>query len=337
MFSPDGHRALIAGAALLDRTDRGLIRFTGAERRTYLQGLLTNDIAALEPGTGCYTAMLTAQGRMIADMRLVETGDALLAATARSLAASLRERFDQFIFSEDVAVTDVSEATAHISLIGPNAVAVATAAFPGEGRFATLEPFENVRFDVGGVPVVIAASDEFGVAGLDLFVDAARAGEIRSALLRNGAAVVDLETAFVRRIEAGRPEFLVDMDEDTIPLEAGIEDRAISQTKGCYVGQEIIIRVLHRGHGRVAKRLVGLIVDATDTKAERGSVVRTSGRDVGKVTSATHSPTLNRDIALAYVHRDFVAPGTEVSVVMRSGEARAVVAALPFVPDHPPS
>jgi folate-binding protein YgfZ len=333
MFSPDGYRALIGGAALLDRTDRGLLRFTGADRRSYLQGLLTNDIAALEPGTGCYSAMLTAQGRMIADMRVLETGDALLAATQRSLAASLRERFDQFIFSEDVAVTDVSEAIAQLSVIGPNAGAAVTAAFSNEARLATLLPFENVRLDAGG-PVVVAGSDEFGVTGFDLFVDSARAGEIRNALLQSGAAAVDLDTAFVRRIEAGRPEFLVDMDEDTIPLEAGIEDRAISLTKGCYVGQEIIIRVLHRGHGRVAKRLVGLLLD---TKAERGNVVRAAGRDVGKVTSATHSPTLNRDIALAYAHRDFVAPGAEVSVVTTSGDARAVVAALPFIPDHRPS
>ena len=334
MFSPDGYRALIEGAALLDRTDRGLLRFTGADRRSYLQGLLTNDIAALEAGTGCYTAMLTAQGRMIADLRVLETGDALLAVAQRSQAASLRDRFDQFIFSEDVAVADVSEATTQLSVIGPNAVAVVSAAFASDARLVTLLPFENVRVDAGGLPVVVAGTDEFAVAGLDLFVDATRAGELRNALLVSGATAVDLDTAIVRRIEAGRPEFLVDMDEETIPLEAGIEDRAISQTKGCYVGQEIIIRVLHRGHGRVAKRLVGLLLDM---KAERGGVVRAGGREVGKVTSATHSPALNRDIALAYVHRDFVAPGTEVTVVTSSGDARAVVAALPLVADQRPS
>lgn len=334
MFSPDGYAALIGGAALLDRTDRGLLRFTGADRRAYLQGLLTNDIAALEPGSGCYTAMLTAQGRMIADMRVLETGDALLAVTHRTLAAPLRDRFDQFIFSEDVAVTDVSAATTQLSVIGPNSVAVVTAAFRDNARLATLRPFENVRLEIGGAPVVVAGSDEFGVAGLDLFVDSTRVGEIRDAVLKSGALSVDVETALVRRIEAGRPEFLVDMDEDTIPLEAGIEDRAISQTKGCYVGQEIIIRVLHRGQGRVARRLVGLLLDGN---AARGSVVRAGDRDVGKVTSATHSPTLNRDIALAYVHRDFVAPGTEVSVGTGSGGVRAVVAALPFVPDQRPS
>ena len=334
MFSPDGYAALIGGAALLDRTDRGLLRFSGADRRTYLQGLLTNDIAALEPGTGCYTAMLTAQGRMIADMRVLETGDALLAVSQRTLAAPLRDRFDQFIFTEDVAVTDVSAATTQLSVIGPNAVAVVTAAFHDNGRLATLRPFENVRLDIGGAPVVVAGSDEFGIAGLDLFVDSTKVHQIRDPLLQAGAVSVELETALVRRIEAGRPEFLVDMNEDTIPLEAGIEDRAISQTKGCYVGQEIIIRVLHRGQGRVAKRLVGLLLDGN---AARGSVVRAGDHDVGKVTSATHSPTLNRDIALAYVHRDFVAPGTEVSVVTSSGGVRAIVAALPFVPDQRPS
>jgi folate-binding protein YgfZ len=180
----------------------------------------------------------------------------------------------------------------------------------------------------------VAASDEFGVAGFDLFVDSGNVDAIREALRRAGAAPVDLETANVRRIEAGRPEFLIDMDEDTIPLEAGLEDRAISQTKGCYVGQEIIIRVLHRGHGRVAKRLVGLLLDA---KAEPGSIVRSAAREVGRVTSSTHSPTLQREIALAYVHRDFRSPGTELVVATESGEAKAVVAALPFIPDQRPS
>jgi folate-binding protein YgfZ len=344
MFSPDGYRALTGGAAQLDRTDRGLLRFTGADRRTYLQGLLTNDIAALDAGTGCYTAMLTAQGRMIADMRVFETGDALLASVQRSLAAPLRERFDQFIFTEDVAVTDVSDATVQLSLIGPSAAAAVNAAFealrssteasPALTALASMPPFQNGRWDAGGVPVVVAASDEFGVAGFDLFVASGNASALRAALQRAGAAPVDLETANVRRIEAGRPEFLIDMDEDTIPLEAGLENRAISQTKGCYVGQEIIIRVLHRGHGRVAKRLVGLLLD---TRAERGSVVRSAARDVGKVTSATPSPALQRDIALAYVHRDFTAPGTELVVATDSGDTKAVVTALPFIPDQRPS
>jgi len=116
------------------------------------------------------------------------------------------------------------------------------------------------------------------------------------------------------------------MDEDTIPLEAGIEGRAISLTKGCYVGQEVIIRVLHRGHGRVARKLVGLIVGG-GPPVPAGATVRSADREIGRVTSAAMSPALDRPIALAYLHRDFLQPGTPVSVDDRP----AVVSALPFV------
>ena len=122
------------------------------------------------------------------------------------------------------------------------------------------------------------------------------------------------------------PLFRRDMDEDTIPLEAGIESRAISFTKGCYVGQEVVIRVLHRGHGRVARKLVGLLLDGQQVPAP-GAMIRSGDREIGQVTSSTASPALKRPIALAYVHRDFFEPGTKVTV----GEQSAAVTALPFV------
>ena len=133
------------------------------------------------------------------------------------------------------------------------------------------------------------------------------------------------------RVEAGHPVFGIDMDEDTIPLEAGIEDRAISLTKGCYVGQEIIIRVLHRGHGRVAKHLSGLTFEPHATVPARGDVVRSGERQIGVVTSATYSAALGRPIAIGYVHRDFAEPSTSVVVVSGGKEQPAGVTSLPFV------
>ncbi len=130
------------------------------------------------------------------------------------------------------------------------------------------------------------------------------------------------------RIERGRPRFGVDMDTDTIPLEAGLEERAISRSKGCYVGQEVIVRVQDRGQGRVAKRLAGLTFDASAPVPVVGSPIMSGDREIGRVTSAIWSPALARPIALGYVHRDFVEPGTSVVVA----GATAVVAALPLVP-----
>ena len=145
-------------------------------------------------------------------------------------------------------------------------------------------------------------------------------------LIDAGAVEVDPATADAIRIESGVPLFHRDMDEETIPLEAGIESRAISFSKGCYVGQEVIIRVLHRGHGRVARRLLGLRFGG-DRVPPAGASIRAGDREIGEVTSGTWSPALQRPIGLGYVHRDFVEPGTKVTV----DGAEAEVVALPFV------
>jgi folate-binding protein YgfZ len=155
---------------------------------------------------------------------------------------------------------------------------------------------------------------------------------LAQALRAQGATPLDAAAIDALRIEGGMPEFHKDMDEDTIPLEAGIEPRAISFTKGCYVGQEVIIRVMHRGHGRVARRLVGLVLDTSDVPPA-GSPISMDGRDVGRVTSSALSPAVGKPIALGYVHRDHTAPGTVLSIGGRS----ATVAALPFRPVTPQS
>jgi folate-binding protein YgfZ len=148
-----------------------------------------------------------------------------------------------------------------------------------------------------------------------------------AALAQAGAAEIDRDVADVLRVEAGIPRFHRDMDEETIPLEAGLESRAISLTKGCYVGQEVIIRVLHRGHGRVARKLVGLALEG-DNVPQADAEVQADGRTIGRVTSAVMSLAIKKPIALAYVQRDFTTAGTPVSV----DGAGAVVTSLPFVP-----
>jgi folate-binding protein YgfZ len=313
MISLEQYRALREGAGLIDRSDRGRLRLTGKDRRDYLQGLLTNDIAALTPGSGCYAALLTAQGRMIADMYVVETGAAVLLDLEPDVCAKVAAHLDQFIFAEDVQVEDVTAALAQIGVYGPASRGVVS------------------RVLASATDVIAVPRDDVGVAGFDLLIDSARAPQVLQSLRDNGAVEIDAEVVEACRIEAGRPVFHKDMTEDTIPLEAGIEDRAISLTKGCYVGQEIIIRVLHRGGGRVARRLVGLTFDADSVLPASGDRIRSGERDIGWITSPVRSPALQRPIALGYVHRDFVEPGTSVAVVAASGALNAVVARLPFV------
>jgi tRNA-modifying protein YgfZ len=342
MISLEQYRALRDGAGFVNRSERGRLRLTGADRRDYLQGLLTNDIAALSPGSGCYACLLTAQGRMIADMYVIETGDAILMDLERAVAARVREHLAQFVFSEDVEVTDVSESTAQLGIFGPDAAHVVNRAFESHGSAPSTADLESLRVlenrtwnwsashEHSESPVAIVRRDDLGGLGFDLWIGAEQSGALTAALRSADALAVDPEAADVCRIENGRPLFGRDMTTDTIPLEAGIDDRAISLTKGCYVGQEIIIRVLHRGQGRVARRLVGLTLDPTANVPAGGSAIRADDREIGLVTSAAMSPALGRPIALAYVHRDFVEPGTAVSVLSDEG-LPAVVTRLPFV------
>ena len=331
MLSLEQYRALHETSAIVAWPARGRIRLTGADRRTYLQGILTNDIAALQPGTGCYAAMLTPQGRMIADMRVLELGAEILIDLDADLASSIAERLAQFVFTEDVTVTDVTGTLGQIGVYGPGAAAsLEHAGGPRAQALDDMSLFASVAASFGGHPATIVRSDDAGVPGFDVFVAADALDDLRRLLSAAGAVQVDADAVEVTRIESGRPRFHVDMDEETIPLEAGIEDRAISLTKGCYVGQEIIIRVLHRGHGRVAKRLVGLLFDPAARVPEHGAAIVSGDREIGRITSAAQSPALGRPIALGYVHRDSVEPGTGVTI-RGTPDLAATVAALPFV------
>jgi folate-binding protein YgfZ len=316
-------------AAFVDRSARGRIAVRGRDRASYLQGLLTNDIQVLKTGEGCYSAYLTAQGRMIADLWVYELGDVILLSLAGELTSAVMATLDQFIFSEDVQLGDVSETFAQLAVVGPDAARVVEALFdePPAMSLATLQEHGNLRAHMGRHPAIVTRVTDTGEPGFDVYVERDQIRWLKDRLAAGSVPEADDEAAEALRIEAGIPMFHRDMDEDTIPLEAGIESRAISMTKGCYVGQEIIVRVLHRGHGRVARKLVGLTIDG-ESIPTRGAVVTSADRTVGQVTSAVRSPALGQPVALAYVQRDFSSPGSVLTV----DGSRATVAALPFVP-----
>jgi folate-binding protein YgfZ len=308
------YRDIRTRAALGTIAPRRQIAVGGADRAAYLQGLLTNDIQSLSPGRGCYAAWLTPQGRMLTDMDVLESGDLILLDVPAGTADSTLARLDEFLFSEDVRLESLDGRLAAVWVHGPDAASRLREVIEG--------------LDVGGwsdhqlgqamferEPIVVARLDQLLVPGYCAYVEPSRAAAFQEALQRSGVSIVSADALEAARIDAGYPIFGVDMTEDTIPLEAGIEDRAISFSKGCYVGQEVIIRVLHRGHGRVAKKLVRLGIDGP--VPARGAKIVSGDRDIGFVTSAAASPD-HGTIALGYVHRDFVEPGTGVQV--RSGE-----------------
>jgi tRNA-modifying protein YgfZ len=322
------YRSAREHAAIIDRSARGRIVVSGADRASYLHGLLTNDITALKPQQGCYAAYLTAQGRMVSDLFVYELGDVMLLTLPRSTKDLVLQKLDQFVFSEDVRLADVTEGFAEIGIVGPEssvALGQVLAGVPASA-LAGLAEHGNLRAAFAGDTVIVARISDPGEPGFDVYVDGSQREAFLAALRTVVPAELDEASGEAIRIEAGIPRFGIDMDGQTIPLEAGIESRAISFDKGCYVGQEVIIRILHRGQGRVVRKLVGLTLDATDLPAT-GALVQVDGREVGRVTCSTWSPALDRPIALAYLHRDFTTVGTAVSV----GAAPAAVATLPFV------
>ena len=308
MFSLDQYHAAHHSAVLVDRSSQGTIALTGIDRASFLHALLTNDIAGLPMGQGVYAAYLTPQGRMISDMRVIETGNRMLLNVERHIAAPLADRFDKLIFSEDVQARDATNEIAILGMHGPSAARMIEQA-TGVSVADLENPYENVTTE--GLTVV--RDDALGLAGYDVYIPASDAVVVRAKLIDAGAVEATEETAEALRVEAGRPRFGIDMTADTIPLEAGLEDRAISFTKGCYVGQEVIIRVMHRGHGRVAKRLVSIVLAGMKVPA-RGDKVQIGDRVVGEITSAAVSPKHDAALALGYVQRDHAAPGTDVTV-----------------------
>lgn len=288
------------------REDRSVLRVEGGDRLAWLNGLLTNDVRALEGGGASYGAWLTPQGRMVTDAFVIETGEAVLLDVPGPLAAGLAQRLDLLIFTEDVQVHDASGEVAIVEVSGPDAGAVWDTA-----RQSRHEPLA-----VRGM--------ERPVPGLALYIPRPLLAGLLESLAHAGAVPLDDEAAEVLRVEAGVPRFLVDMGEDTIPLEARLDD-AISHTKGCYVGQEIIVRIRDRAQGRVARRLVRLRIDGPDAPAA-GQPVLMDGKTVGTLTSAVWSPQAGAPIGLAMLHRDAAAPGTRVALQDGTG---AVVESQP--------
>ena len=318
---PADEAAIRSGAAIGSISARAQIAVAGPDRAAYLQGLLTNDIQALADGAGCYAAWLSPQGRMQTDLHVLQsTGMILLDVPAEEMSATLA-RLDQFLFTEDVRLEALAEAMTGVWMHGPGAAKVIAQIVHGVAGASEWNNYQHTTATFDGDPVSVARIDQLGVPGYCVFLGRATEQRFVDAAVAAGARVVQPAALHAARVRAGYPIFGVDMTGETIPLEAGIEERAISFTKGCFVGQEVVIRVLHRGGGRVAKRLVGLRLSSP---AAPGTKVSSGEREIGFLTSVAEATDLG-SIALGYVHRDFTQAGTNVQV---SG-APATVTALP--------
>ena len=329
------YRILRDEAGFLRLEGRGWLAVAGQDRADFLQGLLSNDVAVLSPGTGCYATCLTPQGRMTADMYVFAERDRVLLDVDVSVVDGLRERLDDLVFTEDVRIENPTAGWTAYGVHGPGALAV-VAALIGDAA-CRLAVCEHRAFHLESVPGLVARTDDLGVEGYRVVVERPAAEALRRALAAAGAVAVGSAAAEVVRVESGRPLFPVDMDHDTIPLEAGIADRAISFDKGCYVGQEVIVRILHRGQGRVARRLTGLTLERSTAPdaplPSRGAAIFSGDDEIGRVTSAVRSPAAAAVIALGYISRELAeTDGARVDISLGTGRAPAAVTPLPFVP-----
>jgi len=304
------YRQLREECGLLERSARGKLIVSGPDAAEYLQGQLTNDVEALSPGEGQYAALLDRKGHMQADMRVLRTSaEEIWIDTEPEALAAARRHLEMYKIGRDVALADVSGERAILSLIGPRSVELAgTAALP---------ELASEEAAIDGVACLAVGTD----AGIDLIAKAADAAALREALVARGAVAVDPEAAEVIRIESGRPRFGAEMSAETMPAEAGIVERAISFTKGCYIGQEPVARLHYKG--RPNRHLRGLELSAP---ASAGETLRLGEKEVGRIGSAALSPARG-PIALAIVRRE-AEPGSELAVGEDDVTARVVD--LPF-------
>jgi folate-binding protein YgfZ len=352
---PAEHAALRKNAGVFDLSFRGRICLVGNDRARFLHGKVTNDVKKLAVGSGCYAALTTAKGRMESDLNIFCLPDELLLDFEPGLTGKISQRLEKFIIADDVQIVDAAPHYGLLSVQGPKAEAVVRAI----GLFAEIpaKPFDSAKISdatlgeiylanqprLDGTPgrtgSSLPADGAHGVArptnsGFDLFVPthslAAVADKLIAAAKQIGGRACGWQAFETARIEAGIPRFGVDMDETNLPLECGIENRAVSYNKGCYIGQEVINRIHSVGH--VTRELRGLrLADDLQSLPEKHDKLFRDGKETGYVTSAVKSPVLKANIALGYIRREAGQIGAELTLRTATGESPAKIVELPFV------
>jgi tRNA-modifying protein YgfZ len=305
------YRAVTEACGLLDRSERGKLALTGGDAKACLQGQVSNDVESLSPGTGCYAAFLTPKGKMLGDLRILDAGDELLLDTERVALQGLFNLIRRALIGYDMQLHKRTLERGLLSLVGPIA-----ATLVGADALACASEHTHVEIELGAVRLRAIRTD----VGVDLLCDSAQTDELRAQLEAAGATAVAETTVEALRVEHGRPRYGIDLDETVIPQEAGLNERAVSFTKGCYVGQETVARLHYRG--KPNRHLRGLRLSGP---AGPGEPLRVGEREVGVLGSVADSPRFG-PIALALLRRE-VGVGSTVTV---GDGVSAEVVELPF-------
>lgn len=350
------YRAAREHAIVVNRSDRGVVRLYGRDPVRMIQGLVTSDISGAPPDRAVYSALLTPKGKLLAELRAFRREADVLLETDRAALDNVQADLRKYVPPLFARHEDVSEVWGMLGIYGPAARTVVGTLLGGPPAADLPEDGLEVRSAGAAGDVLLLRTLYAGGDGYDLLAPAGSLDELLQGAVTAGARPAGLAVLEILRIEAGRPRWGAELDETVIPLEVESLRRAISTTKGCYTGQEVIVRILHRGH--VNRQLRGVLLE--DAAARTGSepaappsdagMARPSrdpeeplpapgtelldpatGRSVGRITSVCVSPRLGRPIGLAFVRRE-VEPAARLAVGTQAG-ARATVVALPFDAD----
>jgi folate-binding protein YgfZ len=322
------YAALRQGAGALDLSFRGRLCALGADAQRFLNGQVTNNVKDLQIGEGCYAALVSAKGRLQSDLNVYRLENEMLLDFEPGLSEFVAQRLEKFIIAEDVQVRDAAAHYGLLSVQGPKAAEVVGGLSP--------------RFVVPPKPMAVTKAEEppFGeiyltyhprlrTPGCDLFVPVAAMKEVAAELKDRGARLCGWQALETARVEAGIPRFGADMDETNLAPEA-LDTRAISYSKGCYIGQEVIARI--RTYGQVARSLRGLRLGGQEKDLPaRGAKLFLGEKEAGHITSAVWSPALQAIIALGFVRREANQTGRELELRTAGGKIRAQIADLPFI------
>lgn len=295
---------------ILDLSHLGRLSVTGRDRSSFLHGLLTNDIANLQEGNGTRACLLTPKARILADMYIHNLGDRLLLDTGESPSSRLKSTLDQFIITEDVQILDSTNELLLLTLQGPKSADMLSQVLRTD--VSKLQPLANQSLG----PSAIINHDRTGQGGYDLIVPENEVESVWQAFLLQGVQPVGAEALDILRLEAALPRYGVDLDENTLVLEAGLKD-AISFSKGCYMGQETVARATFIG--RVNRRLAQLQAKGSHGLGS-GARVYGNDKEAGVVTSSAYSPALSSVVGLGYVQKDFAKDGTQIEIMTANAE-----------------
>ncbi len=314
------------GAGVIDLSSRARFIVSGAEAMPFLNGLVTNDVKALAEGAWMLAAFPNVQGRLLALVRVLRRASGYLIDMESVAREAVLKTLSRFTLAGDFRLTEMTEEMATLSLQGARAVEIVAEVLGEEA--SRVERGRIIETQWQGQPACVIRATHTAEDGFDVFVNAADAVSLWEAFKSSGAQPIGFEALNILRVEAGLPRFGVDVGESNVVLETGL-DEAVSFTKGCYLGQEIIARIHWRGH--VAKRLAGLILDEEIAVSNEAKVRAADGKEIGRVTSTVFSTRLQRRIALAIIKYDYLAHGTQVTVLSGDAEHAAQVSELPFV------